>query len=485
VLSQVPSALPGETTVADGYDFEDRLKSRTGGGLDVTVLYNGDGQRVAETVAGQTTAYLVDELNPTGYAQVVEERTNGSVTRTYTYGHDLLAQDTRESGHQWRAQFFGYDGHGSVRFLTDELGAVSDTYSYDAFGTLLTSSGTTANRYRYAGEEFAPELGLYQLRARWLNAAHGRFWSADTYEGQATDPASLHRYSYAHNNPANLSDPSGHTPTLAATMCNLGLLSGASAAAFAAWDDVIRTRGTVSNGEMLSHAASAFAFGAAAGVAAPYLVAASPAAAWVIGGVAVGGLGYSVYDAAVNQGDPWLATYRTLTAAAVTAGFSRSTAINQAYQTLAAAAQRQLAPYLISAELRLQALLFPLRPGTSIPAGPPALIVCSAANNASKIKYIGKMDDLEGIPWGQTLLDDLPDLGSTKANYYQNTSVLRKALRDGYEIRDASAYRLNSAPNPTLSWPERTTRQSGLGWERNVLDNKGFKLGPDGVYPPK
>jgi RHS repeat-associated protein len=223
VLSQVPSALPGETTVADGYDFEDRLKSRTGGGLDVTVFYNGDGQRVAEVVAGQTTTYLVDELNPTGYAQVVEERTNGTVTRTYTYGHDLLAQDTRESGHQWRAQFFGYDGHGSVRFLTDELGAVSDTYSYDAFGTLLTSSGTTANRYRYAGEEFAPELGLYHLRARWLNAAHGRFWTADTYEGQATDPASLHRYSYAHNNPTNLSDPSGHTPTLAGLMCNLGL----------------------------------------------------------------------------------------------------------------------------------------------------------------------------------------------------------------------------------------------------------------------
>lgn len=213
--------VPLETTVSDSFDYEDRLKSRTGGGLNVSVLYNGDGQRVAETVGGQTVTYLVDDLNPTGYAQVVEERTNGTVTRTYTYGHDLLAQDTRDGGGSWSASYFGYDGHGSVRFLTNDLGALTDTYSYDAYGTLLASTGTTANRYRYAGEEFDPSLGLYHLRARYLNAANGRFWNADTYEGQSTDPQSLHRYNYAHGNPANLSDPSGHTPSLAATMTSI------------------------------------------------------------------------------------------------------------------------------------------------------------------------------------------------------------------------------------------------------------------------
>jgi YD repeat-containing protein len=112
-VSQVPLPVPPETTVTDSYDFEDRLKSRTGGGVNVTVLYNGDGQRVAETVNGITTTYLVDDLNPTGYAQVVEERTNGTVSRTYTYGHDLLAQDTRNASNQWTAQYFGYDGSGS------------------------------------------------------------------------------------------------------------------------------------------------------------------------------------------------------------------------------------------------------------------------------------------------------------------------------------------------------------------------------------
>jgi YD repeat-containing protein len=52
------------------YDFDNRLKSMNGGA--VTVIYDGDGNRVAKTVSGVTTRYLVDDLNPTGHPQVVE-----------------------------------------------------------------------------------------------------------------------------------------------------------------------------------------------------------------------------------------------------------------------------------------------------------------------------------------------------------------------------------------------------------------------------
>jgi len=36
-------------------------------------------------VSGVTTHYLVDDLNPTGYAQVVEEVVSEAVEREYTY----------------------------------------------------------------------------------------------------------------------------------------------------------------------------------------------------------------------------------------------------------------------------------------------------------------------------------------------------------------------------------------------------------------
>jgi len=41
--------------------------------------------------------------------------------------------------------YYVFDGHGSVRALTDASGNVTDTYDYDAFGNLLYDTGTTAN----------------------------------------------------------------------------------------------------------------------------------------------------------------------------------------------------------------------------------------------------------------------------------------------------------------------------------------------------
>ncbi|HAF12399.1 MAG TPA: type IV secretion protein Rhs, partial [Blastocatellia bacterium] len=75
------------------YDFDNRLTSFiTHNSSLVTFIYDGDGNRVARTVGGVTTNYLVDTNNPTGYAQVVEELQGGVVTRQFTYGHDLISQ---------------------------------------------------------------------------------------------------------------------------------------------------------------------------------------------------------------------------------------------------------------------------------------------------------------------------------------------------------------------------------------------------------
>ena len=88
----------GNTTSADGstyaYDFENRLVSKDDGA--VTVVYDGDGNRVAKTVGGVTTKYLVDDLNPTGYLQVLEEVSGGAVQTRYTFGSSLVSQ-TRDA----------------------------------------------------------------------------------------------------------------------------------------------------------------------------------------------------------------------------------------------------------------------------------------------------------------------------------------------------------------------------------------------------
>jgi len=203
----------GNTTGSNGntyqYDFENRLvKINAGTPQQVSYIYDGDGNRVAKTVGGVTTKYLVDTNNPTGYAQVVEELVSGSVQRVYTYGLMRISQRQLIAGN-WTASFYGYDGHGSVRLLTNADGAVTNTYTYDAFGNLINRAGSTPNDFLYTGEQLDTNLGLYHLRARYFNADTGRFFTQDSYEGHQFEPRTLHKYLYANANPANLKDPSG------------------------------------------------------------------------------------------------------------------------------------------------------------------------------------------------------------------------------------------------------------------------------------
>jgi RHS repeat-associated protein len=148
---------------------------------------------------------LVDTNNLTGYAQVVEELQNGTVTKQYTYGLDLISQ-RQSSG----ISFYNYDGHGSVRGLSNNLGSVTDTYTYDDFGTIIERTGNTSNSYLYAGEQFDSDLGFYYNRARYLNVNTGRFFSQDSYEGDSKNPISLHKYLYANADGINRIDPSGN-----------------------------------------------------------------------------------------------------------------------------------------------------------------------------------------------------------------------------------------------------------------------------------
>jgi RHS repeat-associated protein len=209
----------GNTTLTTGgkvftYDSENRLKSMNGSA--VTLQYDGDGNRVAKTTTGVTTRYLVDDLNPTAYAQVTEEIVNGAVQREYTYGLQRISQNQIING-TWTPSFYGYDGMGSVRMLTSTNGTVTDTYSYDAFGNLLNSTGTTPDHYLYRGEQYDSDLALYYLRARYYNPTTGRFLSRDPEDGIPTDPKTLHKYMYAGGDPVNLADPSGRA-TAAPTM---------------------------------------------------------------------------------------------------------------------------------------------------------------------------------------------------------------------------------------------------------------------------
>jgi RHS repeat-associated protein len=245
LFGSVPASGAGfgtpPTTLGCAYDFENRLiRATTADGKTVTIVYDGDGHRVKKTVVTATNTvtifYVVDDQNPTGYAQVLEEHVSldsgpSTLDCVYTYGLMLISQrraiGTSGPNVRWVASFHGYDGHNNVRYLTDTAGNITDTFDYDAFGNLISRTGNTPNNYLYCGEQLDPDLGLYFLRARYLNPDTGRFWTMDLYEGFLDDPRSLHKYTYAHNNPVNFDDPLGLITLgeVIGTLRNIGILA--------------------------------------------------------------------------------------------------------------------------------------------------------------------------------------------------------------------------------------------------------------------
>lgn len=203
LISQIKN---GVEEVSYTWDKENRLIGvRKASGEVISYQYDSDGIRVSSTVNGVKTEYLVDKNLP--YAQVLEERVNNGLTAAYVYGNDLISQQRGSE-----KSFYLVDGLGSTRGLTNQSGIVTDTYAYDAFGNLISSTNNVQNNYLFAGEQFDKNLGDYYLRARYYDTDTGRFTRRDSYEGSIFDQVSQHKYLYANANPVNLVDPSGKTP---------------------------------------------------------------------------------------------------------------------------------------------------------------------------------------------------------------------------------------------------------------------------------
>ena len=194
------------------YNSENKLVKATvqqGNNVVVeTYTYDYAGNRTSKTTTinnhVEKVYYLNDNSSLTNV--LVEYSANGDEICYYTVGADLVSQEVNS-----KVYTYLYDGHGSVRALANENGKITDTYTYDAFGNLILSTGSTANSYRYCGEQFDSTTGLYYLRARYMDTNTGRFISQDTYAGSTADPTSLHKYLYANSNPVSNSDPSGYS----------------------------------------------------------------------------------------------------------------------------------------------------------------------------------------------------------------------------------------------------------------------------------
>ena len=131
-----------------------------------TYTYDDRGIRVSAKTdtASPPTKYLIDRNQ--AFDQVLEEYTptTGLLAATYIRGLDLMFMD--RAGSQ---SYYIKDGLGSVRGLASNTSAVTDTYTYDAYGNATASTGTTTNAFLFTGEQWDGGVSKYYLRARYYD----------------------------------------------------------------------------------------------------------------------------------------------------------------------------------------------------------------------------------------------------------------------------------------------------------------------------
>ena len=206
--NQISKTVEGKTE-KNTYDGLNQLIGFTDGETTASYIYDADGLRQSKTVNGKTTNHIWDANK-----QIVADMDDSDwySAEVYVRGTNLLAKFSKQSGNvKTDYQYYTQNAHGDVVNLTDADGAITKSYTYDAFGVEQNIDDADTNAFRYCGEYYDSETGTIYLRARYYDPSMGRFISRDSYAGKNSDPLSLNRYTYCHNNPIFYADPKGHS----------------------------------------------------------------------------------------------------------------------------------------------------------------------------------------------------------------------------------------------------------------------------------
>jgi RHS repeat-associated protein len=202
---------PGGTTSLV-YDYEDRVTSISRPGMTTnTFAYNGFGARVGKTDSGGTTTFL--RSGTSVVAPVVS--VSGAESATFTPGiSERRGTDSR---------FY----HGDIKNFveqTNDQGNIVSSQQYDAFGNLVSSSGTWNGPFAYGGKfgyQTDGDTTLHLLGHRYYDSTTGRFLSRDPIKD------GRNWYAYSDNEPIGLSDPAGMRPLTSQDTKRLHALRGA------------------------------------------------------------------------------------------------------------------------------------------------------------------------------------------------------------------------------------------------------------------
>ena len=184
------------------YDSANRLISAGGN----TYTYNVEDVRVRNLCGEIETTYA---YNTNGRLSHLLVKTTDGVVTKYVYGLGLIGEETNSN-----FKTYHFDYRGSTTAITDINGNVTDTFTYDTYGNLISRTGTSVVIFLYNGRDgvVTDNNGLIYMRARYYSPELRRFINADIIAGEISNAITLNRYAYANGNPVSNIDPFGLSP---------------------------------------------------------------------------------------------------------------------------------------------------------------------------------------------------------------------------------------------------------------------------------
>jgi RHS repeat-associated protein len=165
--------------------------------LQASYTYDALSRRTSKTVDGITTEFVW-----AGGTMIAEKQ--GTTIRRYFYD-GLTPMLMEEGGQTWQYQS---DHLATPRQMTDAQGNVVWAARLDAYGKVISETGTVENNLRFPGQYHDRETGLYYNWHRYYSPELGRYITSDPIGLEG----GLNTYAYVHNNPINFSDFLGLMP---------------------------------------------------------------------------------------------------------------------------------------------------------------------------------------------------------------------------------------------------------------------------------
>ena len=218
ISSDAVGNMTSDGTWTYTWEHGKQLAGQSKSGTTISYAYGADGMHLKKTVGSTTYTYAYNGSLLTNVASSAGQNVH---IRYDSEGKPVHMQYNKD-GDEY---YYMLDAQGNVVGLVDGSGKLVVEYTYDAWGQLLSMTGSRANDLgkanplRYRSYVYDDETGMYYLGSRYYNPTMCRFINADSVSvvheasGKLTDK---NLFAYCDKNPVMRKDGGGEFWTVLA-----------------------------------------------------------------------------------------------------------------------------------------------------------------------------------------------------------------------------------------------------------------------------